>query len=111
MQQEWKELNRVGSLEAELWKDFREVCDSFFNRRSDQYEIMEQNRINNLQDKETLLKQAQDLASRPVSEEVQREIKLLRKQWKELGQVPKKDSDRIWKAFNEACDACFPESE
>lgn len=111
MQQEWKELNRVGSLEAELWKDFREVCDSFFNRRSDQYEIMEQNRINNLQDKEILLKQAQDLASRPVSEEVQREIKLLRKQWKELGQVPKKDSDRIWKAFNEACDACFPESE
>lgn len=111
MQQEWKELNRVGSQEAQLWKDFRKVCDSFFDRRQDQYDIMEQNRINNLQDKELLLKQAQDLASRPVSEEVQREIKMLRQQWKEIGHVPKKHSDRIWKEFNTACDACFPKRD
>lgn len=111
MQQEWKELNRVGSQESELWKSFRSICDEFFDRRKDQYEIMDQTRQNNLRDKEILLKQAQELASRAVSSEVQREIKMLRKQWKEIGHVPKKHSDRIWNAFNKACDSCFPKSD
>lgn len=111
MQQEWKELNRIGSQEKIYWDEFREICDSFFDRRKDQYEIMEQTRLNNLADKEDLLKQAQDIASRPVSGESQREIKHLRTQWKEIGQVPKKYSDRIWKDFNTACDSCFPKRE
>jgi hypothetical protein len=36
---------------------------------------------------------------------------MLRDSWKEIGGVPKKDSDRIWNEFNEACDKIFQKEE
>ena len=34
-------------------------------------------------------------------------VKQLRRHWKEIGAVPRKESDKIWKRFNSACDAIF----
>ena len=107
LQVEWKEVGRIGRKDFQLWKDFREVCDDSFARRRDQYEILEQVRLNNLAEKNIVLSQAQDLAEREPSDEVRREIKLLRQTWKDIGPVPRQDSDRIWKMFNRACDKVF----
>ena len=31
----------------------------------------------------------------------------LQKQWKEIGPVPRRDSDKLWKRFRAACDTFF----
>lgn len=111
LQNEWKELGRIGVDDSILWKEFREICDEFFDRRRDQFEIMEQNRLNNLDEKLLLVAQVQKLVHKEDKDEARREVRMLRDSWKEIGGVPKKDSDRIWNEFNEACDKIFQKEE
>jgi hypothetical protein len=68
---------------------------------------MEQNRLNNLDEKLLLVSQVQKLVHKEDKDEARREVRMLRDSWKEIGGVPKKDSDRIWNEFNEACDKIF----
>ncbi len=110
LQSEWKSLPRTGTSEKELYQKFRAACDDFFNRRRDQLDIQEQARENNLQNKLRLCEEAERLLE-SLTEETRREamnvVKQLRRHWKEIGAVPRKDSDKVWKRFNSACDAIF----
>lgn len=108
LQEEWKSLGRTGSQEQELYKEFRKICDEFFERRRDQLDIQEQARQNNLQKKMLLIEQAERLLEDPeLNEESLNEVKHLRRLWREVGSVPRNESDKIWKRFNQACDTAF----
>lgn len=107
LQNQWREIGRAGSSDQDLWISFRKVCDAFFERKRDHYEIMEQHRINNLDEKMALIEEAERIAKGEHDDTARREIKQLRHRWKEIGQVPRKHADKIWKRFNKACDAVF----
>ena len=106
-QKEWKAVGRVGLKDSELWTDFRAICDEFFERRRDQYEILEQARINNLEEKMLLIDQAENLAAGEHTDEARREIKMIRQNWKEIGHVPKQKANQIHDRFNKACNSLF----
>lgn len=108
IQEEWKQLGRSGTKEQELYHQFREACDEFFELRRDQLDIQEQARKNNLQRKMLLIEQAERLlSSGNLGEESLEEVKHLRRLWKEVGAVPREFSDKIWHRFNTACDSVF----
>ena len=107
LQEEWKQLGRSGSNEQELYRQFRKACDEFFERRRDQLDIQEQARQNNLQRKYLLIEQAERILTTQMTKESLEEVKHLRRLWKEVGAVPREQSDRIWKSFNTACDKVF----
>ena len=107
LQSEWKKIGRIGRNDQELWKEFRRHCDTFFDRRRDQFEILQQNRMNNLNKKILFCEEAERLSEKEADEDVLREVKLLRQNWRGVGQVPQRDSDKIWKRFNKACDIIF----
>jgi hypothetical protein len=113
LQNEWKDLGRTGNFDQELWQEFRAVCDDFFERRRDQFEIMEQVRINNLEKKQLLCEQAEQANQMQDNQAARHEIKHLRKLWKEIGPVPRNKSDKIWDRFQTACNSVFtdPSSE
>ena len=110
LQKEWRELGSCGGDDATLQKTFREACDDFFTRRRDQLDIQEQARQNNLQKKVLLCEQAEDLLTDLDEQNVgaaMNKVKHLRRLWKEVGAVPRSDSDKVWKRFNSACDKVF----
>ena len=110
LQKEWRELGSCGMDEPELQKNFRETCDDFFTRRRDQLDIQEQARQNNLQKKILLCEQAEDLLTDLNEQTVggaMNKVKHLRRLWKEVGAVPRSESDKVWKRFNSACDQVF----
>lgn len=117
LQSEWSALPRCGAEEQELYKKFRGICDEFFTRRRDQLDIQEQARENNLQSKLRLCEEAERLLEGLTDEnrrDAMNEVKQLRRHWREIGAVPRKESDKIWNRFNSACDAIFgkkPEAE
>lgn len=114
LQSDWRELPRCGTAEHELYQKFRTACDEFFTRRRDQLDIQEQARENNLQNKLRLCEEAERLLADLTDDnrrEAMNEVKQLRRHWKEIGAVPRKDSDRIWHRFNSACDAIFGKKE
>ena len=110
LQSEWSALPRCGAAEQELYKKFRNICDEFFTRRRDQLDIQEQARENNLQNKIRLCEEAERLLEGLTDEnrrDAMNEVKQLRRHWREIGAVPRKESDKIWNRFNSACDAIF----
>ena len=110
LQKEWRELGSCGGDDTTLQKTFREACDDFFTRRRDQLDIQEQARQNNLQKKVLLCEQAEDLLTDLDEQNVgaaMNKVKHLRRLWKEVGAVPRSDSDKVWKRFNSACDKVF----
>lgn len=110
LQKDWRALGSCGADDLLIYKNFREVCDDFFTRRRDQLDIQEQARQNNLQKKELLCEQAEDLLTDLNESTVggaMNKVKHLRRLWKEVGAVPREHSDKIWKRFNAACDQVF----
>lgn len=110
LQKEWRTLGSCGLEDETLQKIFREACDDFFTRRRDQLDIQEQARQNNLQKKILLCEQAEDLLTDLNDQTVgasMNKVKHLRRLWKDVGAVPREQSDKIWKRFNTACDQVF----
>ena len=110
LQKEWRNLGSCGVDDLLIHKTFREACDDFFTRRRDQLDIQEQARQNNLQKKVLLCEQAEDLLTDLNEQTVgasMNKVKHLRHLWKEVGAVPREQSDKIWKRFNTACDQVF----
>ena len=110
LQKEWRELGSCGVEDIEIHKAFRDACDDFFTRRRDQLDIQEQARQNNLQKKVLLCEQAEDLLADLSETNVgaaMNKVKHLRRLWKEVGAVPRDQSDKVWKRFNGACDKVF----
>ena len=110
LQQDWRALGSCGVDDLLIYKAYREACDDFFTRRRDQLDIQEQARQNNLQKKLLLCEQAEDLLTELNEETAGRamnEVKNLRRLWKEVGAVPRSESEKVWQRFNTACDKVF----
>ncbi|MEG1762940.1 MAG: DUF349 domain-containing protein, partial [Bacteroidales bacterium] len=72
------------------------------------FDKIKDEQINNYNLKLDLCAQAENIAQertdwRAATDELLR----LQKQWKEIGSVPRKYADKIWKRFRVACDAFF----
>ena len=61
----------------------------------------------NLQAKLELCTKAEEISASTDWKKATDELIALQKQWKEVGPVPRKHSDEVWKRFRAACDSFF----
>jgi hypothetical protein len=90
-----------------VYQRFREACDSFFEKKRAFYADNKEIQQNNLQKKIDLCLQAealQDSIDWKASSDV---LIKLQKEWKEIGPIPRKQSEKCWKRFRKACDHFF----
>jgi hypothetical protein len=90
-----------------IYQRFRNACDEFFNRKREFYTENKEMQNNNLQLKTELCMQAEGLQDSTEWKKTTEEFISLQKKWKEIGPVPSKQSDKIWKRFRTACDNFF----
>lgn len=95
-----KDNNRV-------YNRFRAACDNFFSRKRDFFSQNKEEQTNNLQLKTDLCVQAESLKDSTEWKAATEDLIQLQKKWKEIGPVPRKNSDQIWKRFRAACDHFF----
>ncbi|HEY5951549.1 MAG TPA: DUF349 domain-containing protein, partial [Kofleriaceae bacterium] len=112
LQARWKESGHLPRKQGdELWKRFRAACDRFFERRKPQLDAEHAEQTENLAKKQALIARAQAVADAAPGEggwgKAIAEIKKLQQQWKEIGFVPRRDADAVYKAFRAACDSLF----
>ena len=122
LQKQWKEIGAVPRKKSEqLWKRFRAACDEFFAER-DKNAKPENDYYGNLKAKQRLVEEIKAYVS--AGDEAAEELKTstdwkkttdqliaLQKQWKEIGAVPRKKSEQLWKRFRAACDEFFAERD
>lgn len=111
LQARWKESGHLPRKQGDaLWKQFRGACDRFFERRKPLIDAKRAEEGDNLAKKQALIARAQkvaDAAGEGTWGKAITEIKDLQQQWKEIGYVPRRDADAVYRAFRAACDALF----
>ena len=90
-----------------IFEQFRAACDLFFNKKREYYKDYKDNQTENLQLKTDLCIQAEAIKASSDWKNATDELIQLQKKWKEIGPVPKKYSDLIWKRFRAACNEFF----
>ena len=90
-----------------IYERFRTSCDKFFDRKREFYSQNKELQINNLQIKTDLCVQAEALKDSTDWKKTTDEFIRIQRKWKEVGPVPRKHSDAIWKRFRAACDFFF----
>ena len=90
-----------------VYQRFRDACDVFFEKKRGFYADNKEIQLNNLQLKTELCVQAEALQESTDWKATSDALIKLQKEWKEIGPVPRKQSEKCWKRFRKACDHFF----
>ncbi len=90
-----------------IYQRFRDACDSFFEKKRAFYADNKEMQQNNLQRKIELCIQAEALQESTEWKPSSDALIKLQKEWKEIGPIPRKQSEKTWKRFRKACDHFF----
>lgn len=90
-----------------VYQRFREACDTFFEKKRSFYADNKETQLNNLQLKTELCIQSEALQDSTDWKTTSDALIRLQKEWKEIGPVPRKQSEKTWKRFRKACDHFF----
>ena len=108
VQKLWKTIGFATKKENnKVFERFRAACDMFFNKKRDFYFEHREVQNNNMQLKTDLCIQAEGIKDSTDWKKTTNELIKLQKDWKEIGPVPRKHSDAIWKRFRAACNEFF----
>jgi hypothetical protein len=90
-----------------IYERFKNACDEFFAKKREFYKEAKKVQKNNLQLKLDLCIQAEALKDSSEWKKTTEDFINLQKHWKEIGPVPRKYSENVWKRFRTACDYFF----
>ncbi len=108
IQKEWEAIGSVSKEKAKainkhFWLSFK----SFFNNKGLFFKKLEKDRVKNLKLKQDLVKQAEELKDSEEFVKTSDALKRLQQQWKDIGPVPEKQRNEVFKQFKTACDHFF----
>ncbi|WP_313114735.1 DUF349 domain-containing protein [Aequorivita sediminis] len=91
----------------EIWKSFKDATSSFNYQKNSFYKNQKKEQFTNLEKKRELIKIAEDNKDSEDFETTTQLMKKIQNDWKNIGHVPRKYSDKIWKQFKKACNHYF----
>ena len=107
LQKQWKEIGNVPhKYSEELWKRFVGACDQFFEARQQATAGVRDEQNANKEQKLGIIEQLKELAEKGGDEIIQ-QVKELQKKWNEVGHVPFRDKDKLYKDYREVCDKIY----
>jgi hypothetical protein len=108
LQKEWEQIGGLPRQVAkEVNKYFWAAFKGFFNNKNRFFKELERKREENLQQKEELVAEAESLKDNENWGDTAERFKELQRRWKEIGPVPEKQRDEVYKRFKAAADAFF----
>jgi hypothetical protein len=108
LRKEFFAIGRVPrSKNEEVWQVFKEATRNFNKAKNIFYKSIKKDQSDNLTKKIDLIEQAESLKDSKDWEATTEVFKKIQADWKNIGHVPRRDSDRIWIRFKEACNHYF----
>ena len=112
IQKTWRTIGFATKKENQkIYDRFRAACDKFYGRKREYYAQFKEAMNENMEKKLALIEQAEALKDSTDWKKGTDAFIALQKQWKEIGAVPRKRSEQLWKRFRAACDAFFNERD
>lgn len=108
LQKVWRTIGFAPKKDNNLiYARFRAACDKFFEKKREFYAKNKEWQEKNLAKKVVICEQAEAIQDNEEWKATTDKLINLQKEWKAIGPVPRKDSDKIWKRFRSACDFFF----
>jgi len=92
---------------TKTWTDFKTAVKIFNKNKNNFYKDLKKEQANNLKLKIELTEIAEENKDNENFENTVILMKKIQNQWKEIGHVPKNESDKLWKKFRTACNHFF----
>ncbi|MDP2069167.1 MAG: DUF349 domain-containing protein [Lutibacter sp.] len=90
-----------------IWDKYKEATRKFNVEKNNYFKLVKHEHLANLNKKKALIEQAEaikDSEDWDTATEIMKKIQL---EWKKIGHVPQKYSDKLWKEFKDACNHYF----
>lgn len=94
-------------VNSKTWNSFKGAVRDFNQNKNAFYKNLKKEQQENLDKKRALLASAVTLKDSEDYEATTSEMKRIQGEWKKIGHVPRKYSDKIWKDFKNACNHYF----
>ncbi len=107
LQKQWKTIGAVPRKYSEqLWKRFTTACDKFFEAKNEATAGQRAEEKENLAAKKSVIEQLRALAEDTTNATLDK-VKELQAQWNEIGHVPFRDKDRLFKEYRSVADELY----
>ena len=104
----WKTVGLASKKDnEEIWTRFKAAMDTFFQKKKEFFASMKDKQTENLERKTQLCIEAEALMESTDWKNATEQLKKIQEEWKTIGPVPKRHTDKIWKRFRAACDTFF----
>lgn len=104
----WKTIGPVPrEVNEEIWSKFKGMIDKHYADKKAYFATVRDEQETNYQKKLELCLKAEAIAQREDWKKATEELLQLQQEWRQVGAVSRKVSDKIWQRFREACDQFF----
>lgn len=110
LQEEWRKAGHSSKRTSdELWNQFRVACDKFFNARKEQFRARDQEQAANLKAKREVIVAIEALIQEEGTpkEEIRTQLATLVERYNEIGHVPYRDKEKVYRAYRKALDDVY----
>ena len=108
LQNEWKTIGFAPQkMNVKIFERFRLACDDFFGRKTQFFKAIKAQMAENADKKRALVETAKALQDSTEWKSTSDKLIALQKEWKTIGQVPKRLGDQLWAEFLGACNKFF----
>jgi len=90
-----------------IWDKFKEATRKFNSAKNNFFKEVKKEHLENLNRKKLLIEKAESIKESTDWEATTAVMKKIQADWKKIGHVPRKYSDKLWKEFKDACNYYF----
>ena len=107
LQKAWKEIGPVAHKNSvALWERFNAACNAFFDQKKKTLGDQKKEQQGNLSAKNEIIEKLKELVE-TGGEAIAEKVKELQTEWNNIGHVPFKNKDKVYKAYKEVCDELY----
>lgn len=108
IQGEWKKIGFAPQkMNVKIFERFRIANDEFFSKKAEFFKNIKSQYAENLEKKQKLVEKAKLLADSTEWKKTGDKLIQMQREWKNIGYVPRKQGDQLWKEFLDACNKFF----
>ena len=108
LQKEWKTIGPVSKKNSDaIWKRFITACDYFFDQKNKATSSQRTVEIENLEKKKAIIEKLNAIDESIAAEDAEKLMRDLMKEWSEVGHVPFRDKDKLYKQYHGLIDQLF----
>lgn len=108
LQNKWKTIGFAPQkMNVKIFERFRKACDEFFKKKGEFFKSLKEGMNANLEKKKAIIAQLTSIDETTDADEASKEVRELMKEWNNIGHVPFKEKDKLYKQYHGLIDQLF----